>query len=179
MRCILVRASSAAVIVAAFPFICHAEAQMQVVKAGAEHATRQIVDDWVVACVPSDGKRKSCVMSQTLASKKLNQPVGMLLFGKDRNGKLKGSVRIPVGVSLASGAVVRIARQAPFTVPFTACHRIGCFAAFDMTESLIRQFKTAGNITVEVQSVSQKPLSFNFSPRGLPGAYESYLAQSK
>lgn len=178
MRQVLIRFSIFAAFVLASNSTTRAEGPMQVAKASAETATREVIGDWVVTCSPKAG-HKTCVMSQTLASKKLRQPVGALMIGKDRTGKLKGSLRMPVGVSLREGVIIKIEHQDPLAVPFTACHRIGCFAPFDLSEPLVGKLKTATNITVVAHSVSQQALSFNFSARGFPSAYETYLAQSK
>jgi invasion protein IalB len=177
MRNVFLRFGAAATFVLTSCVATKAEAPVQAAKPSAETTTREVIGDWVVAC--SKAGRKTCVMSQTLASKKMKQPVSVLLIGKDRTGKLKGSLRMPVGVSLQEGVVIRIEHQDPFTVPFAACHRIGCFAPFDLNEPLVGKLKTASNITVVAHSVSQQALRFNFSTRGFSNAYETYLAQAK
>jgi invasion protein IalB len=118
-------------------------------------------------------------LSQTLSSEKLKKPIAVFSIGNDHTGKLKGSVRMPVGVALPAGVVVGIEKQNPFTVPYAACHRIGCFAAFDLTEPLLGQMRRATKITVVAQSISQQALSLNFSMSGFPSAYEAYLKGSK
>ena len=95
--------------------------------------TKQVIGDWVVSCAPAANGHNACVMSQTLASQKLKKTISVLSIGRDRAGKLTGSLRMPIGVSLPAGVVVGIANKDPFTVPYTACHRIGCFAPFDVT----------------------------------------------
>jgi invasion protein IalB len=179
MRNVLLRFGAAATFVLTSCVATKAEVPAQAAKQRAETATREVVGDWIVACSSPKTGHKTCVMSQTLASKKLKQPVSVLLIGKDRTGKLKGSLRMPVGVSLQEGVVIRIEHQDPFTVPFATCHRIGCFAPFDLSEPLVGKLKTASNITVVAHSVSQQALSFNFSTRGFSNAYETYMAQAK
>jgi invasion protein IalB len=147
--------------------------------AGATKSTRQVVGDWVVACAAADQGHKSCVMSQTLASEKLRKTVSVLMIGKDQTGKLKGSLRLPIGVSLAAGVVIGIDGQDPFTVPYSACHRIGCFAPFDLTEPRIGQMKKASKITAVAESVSKQALNLNFSTRGFPAAYQAYLKDTE
>lgn len=142
-------------------------------------STRQVIGDWVVACVPTTAGHKSCVMSQALASKKLQQRVSVFSIGTDQTGKLKGSFRVPVGVALKEGVVVDVENRDPFTVPYAACHRVGCFAPFDLNAPLLGKLKAATKITVVVHSVSQQALQFNFSARGFANAYEVYVAQSK
>jgi invasion protein IalB len=156
-----------------------ADVSAQAAKTEVAKSTRQIVGDWVVACTDTDGGHKSCVMSQTLSSGKLKTPVSVLLIGKDRTGKLKGSLRMPVGVSLPPGVDIVIEKQGRFTVPYAACHRFGCFAPFELNASLLGKLKTATKITAIAHSVSQRALNFNFSGRGFAGAYGAYLAQSK
>jgi invasion protein IalB len=142
-------------------------------------STRQVVGDWIVACSPAAKGHKSCVMSQTLASEKLRKTVSVLMIGKDRTGKLKGSLRLPVGVSLPAGVVVGIDNQDPFTVPYSTCHRIGCFAPFDLTEPRIGQMKKASKITAVAESISKQALNLNFSTRGFPAAYDAYLKETQ
>jgi len=178
MRHVFVRFGAVVAFVLTSYVATKAEAPVQAAKPSAE-TTREVVGDWVVACSPPKTGHKTCVMTQTLASKKLKKPVSVLLIGKDRTGKLKGSLRMPVGVSLQEGVVIRIEHQDPFTVPFAACHRIGCFAPFDLNEPLVVKLKTATNITVVAHSVSQQALRFSFSTRGFSNAYETYLAQAK
>jgi invasion protein IalB len=167
------------VIVTIAPTAKSAEAPAESIAAAASKVTRQVFGDWVVACVPQKSEHRSCIMLQTLASQKLKKPVSVFTIGKDRTGKLKGSLRLPVGVSLAEGIVVDIGKQAPFTVPYSACHPIGCFAPFDLTAPLVGDLKSAKRIEVVAHSVSQQALKFDFSTRGFPAAYERYLAQSK
>ncbi len=141
--------------------------------------TRQVIGDWVVECTPPEKGHKSCVMSQTLSSEKLKKTVSVLTIGRDQAGKLKGSLRLPVGVSLPAGVVVGIENQNAFTVSYTACHRIGCFAPFDLTEPMLGQIRKSSKISAVAQSVSKQALNLNFSTRGFPSAYETYLKESK
>lgn len=141
--------------------------------------TRQIIGDWVVACSGPKEGHKACVISQTLSSEKLKQTVSVLTIGKDQEGKLKGSLRLPVGVSLPAGVVIGIEKQTPFTVPYSACHQIGCFAPFDLGEPMLSQIRNASKISAVAKSVSQQALVLNFSTRGFPSAYEAYLKESK
>jgi invasion protein IalB len=172
-------AIAALAIVAIAPTAKSAETQAESMTAASSKVTRQVFGDWVVACVPQKSGHKSCIMLQTLASQKLKKPVSVFTIGKDRAGKLKGSLRVPVGVSLSEGVVVDVGKQAPFTVSYSACHPIGCFAAFDLTAPLIGNLKSAKQIAVIAHSVSQQALKFDFSTRGFPAAYERYVAQSK
>ena len=100
----------------------------------AAKSTKQVIGDWVLTCTPAANGHNACVMSQTLASQKLKKTISVLSIGRDRAGKLTGSLRMPIGVSLPAGVVVGIANKDRFTIPYTACHRIGCFAPFDVTE---------------------------------------------
>jgi invasion protein IalB len=156
-----------------------ANAPGRAAKSEVAKSTRQVIGDWVVACIATDGGHKSCIMSQTLSSSKLRTPVSVFLIGKDRNGKPIGSLRMPVGVSLPPGVDIAIEKQDPLTVPYAACHRFGCFAPFDLNPSLLGKLKAASRITAIAHSVSQRALNFNFSGRGFAGAYAAYLAQSK
>lgn len=142
-------------------------------------ATSQIIGDWLLACAPPVKGHKSCVMSQTLVSDKLKKPVGVLTIGRDQAGKLKGSFRLPVGVSLPAGVVVGLEKENSFAVSYTACHRTGCFASFDLTESLLEQIRKAPKISAVVQNTSKQALNFTFSTRGFPDAYAGYLKESK
>jgi invasion protein IalB len=118
-------------------------------------------------------------MSQTLSSEKLNKTISVLTIGRDGGGKLKGSLRLPVGVSLPPGVVVGIENQNAFAVPYTACHRVGCFAPFDLTEPMLSQIQKSSKISVVAQSVSKQALNLKFSTRGFPDAYQIYLEESK
>ncbi|CCB66507.1 protein of unknown function [Hyphomicrobium sp. MC1] len=64
-------------------------------------------------------------------------------------------------------------------MPYTACHRGGCFAPFDLTEPMLSQIRKSSKISVVAQSVSKRALNLNFSTRGFPGAYQIYLKESK
>jgi invasion protein IalB len=142
-------------------------------------STRQVIGDWVIACTPVADARKSCMMFQTLASAKLKSVVSVFTIGKDRAGKLKASIRLPVGVALTAGVVVDIESQNSFTVPYSTCHRTGCFAPFDLTEPMLGQMRKATKISAAAQSVSKQAFNVNFSTRGFPAAYEAYLDQSR
>jgi invasion protein IalB len=140
---------------------------------------RQAVGDWVVLCAPQSGGHKSCMLSQTLASEKLGKTVGVLTIGRDRSGKLKGSFRLPVGVALAAGVVVGFEDKSPFNVPYSACHRIGCFAPFEITEPMLDRMRKATKISAVAQSMSQQAIKFDFSSRGFPAAYDAYVMESR
>ncbi|WP_409560799.1 invasion associated locus B family protein [Hyphomicrobium sp. MC8b] len=142
-------------------------------------ASRQVIGDWVVTCTPPISGHKSCMMTQALASGKLGQTVSVFTIGRDRAGTLKASIRVPVGVSLPDGVIVGIENGDRFKVPYSACHRIGCFAPFDLTEPLLGKMRKATKISAVAQSVSQRPLALNFSVRGFPAAYERYVNESR
>lgn len=179
MRHVFVLVAVAAMLGMGLSGVGGAEAPARAAQTVAAKSTRQVIGDWVVTCAPAVAAHESCIMSQTLSSEKLKKPIAVFSIGKDHSGKLKGSLRIPVGVSLPAGVVVGIEKQNPFIVPYAACHRIGCFAAFDLTEPLLGQIKRATKITVVAQSISRQALSLNFSTRGFPSAYEAYLKGSK
>ncbi len=141
--------------------------------------SRQVIGDWVIACTPLAKGHKSCNMTQTLASEKLGKTVSVFMIGRDKAGKLKGSIRLPVGVAIPSGVVVGIDSKSPFTVPYSACHKFGCFAPFDLTEPMLGQMRKATKISAVAQSVSTRALNLNFSTRGFPAAYETYLKESR
>ena len=142
-------------------------------------ASRQVIGDWVVTCARSSTGNKSCTMTQTLASEKLGKTVSVFTIGRDRGGKLKASIRVPVGVSLPDGVVVGIEGSDRFKITYSACHRIGCFAPFDLTEPLLGKIGKATKISAVARSVSQQPLALNFSARGFPAAYERYVKESR
>ncbi|MBS0237904.1 MAG: invasion associated locus B family protein [Proteobacteria bacterium] len=168
----------AGVAVAALAGAARAEAPASVEAANAQPAA-QTIGDWLVACEAEVKGHKSCALSQTLVSGKLKKTVGVLTIDKDAAGKLKGSLRLPVGVSLSAGVVVDIEGKAALTVPYAACHRSGCFAQFDLTEPLLGHMRKASKISAVVQDTSNKPLSLTFSTRGFPDAYAAYVKESK
>lgn len=141
--------------------------------------TRQAIGDWLVTCTPPNTKHRSCMMSQTLSSRTLKKTVSVLAIGKDRAGKLKASIRLPVGVALPAGVTVSIEHQKQFTVPYSACHRIGCFAPFDLTDTMLGQMGKTPTVSVVARSVSEQALTLNFSTRGFPAAYETFLRESR
>lgn len=75
--------------------------------------------------------------------------------------------------------MVGVENRDPFNVPYTACHRVGCFAPFNVTERLLGQMQKATKITVVAQSVSKQALNLNFSMRGFSDAYAAYVTKSK
>lgn len=156
-----------------------AAAETRAETAAAAKPTKQVIGDWVVSCAPAANGHNACVMSQTLASQKLKKTISVLSIGRDRTGKLTGSLRMPIGVSLPAGVVVGVENRDPFNVPYTACHRVGCFAPFNVTERLLGQMQKATKITVVAQSVSKQALNLNFSMRGFSDAYAAYVTKSK
>jgi hypothetical protein len=114
-----------------------------------------------------------------IAESKLEQPVSVFFIGRDGTGKLKGSLRMPVGLALKDGVVVGVEDREAFKVPYAACHRIGCFAPFDLSARSLGELKSATNISVVAHSVSHSALRFNFSGRGFARAYDTYIAWSK
>lgn len=168
----------AGIAMAALAGAARAEAPASVEAAKAQPVV-QTIGDWLVACEAETKGHKSCVLSQTLVSEKLNKTVGVLTIDKDAAGKLKGALRLPVGVSLPAGVVVDVEGKAALTVPYAACRRSGCFAQFDLTEPLLSQMRKASKISAVVQDTSNKSLSLTFSTRGFPDAYAAYVKESK
>jgi invasion protein IalB len=142
----------------------------------AARPSTQLFGDWLVACSGPAPNAKTCQMSQTLSSTRLKKTVSVLTIAKDRNGKLRGSFRLPVGVSLAQGLVVSIDSKA-FNVPYSACHRVGCFAPFDLSAPMIDQLSKATKVSAVAQSTSNQNIALNFSTRGFRAAYDAYLKQ--
>ena len=137
--------------------------------------SRLTVGDWVVACDERVQGKKSCLMTQTLSSARSGKTLSVLSIGKDRTGKLTGSFRFPVGISLTDGVVVDIENKSSFNVAYSTCLRVGCIAAFQLTDDLIGQTKSAKKITATIQNGPQGALSLEFSLRGFPEAYQAYL----
>ncbi len=142
-------------------------------------ATSEVIGDWLVACAPPSKGPRSCVLSQTLVSGKSNQPVGRLAIDKDQSGKLRGTLRLPVGVSLPAGVVLDLEKQtAPLSVPYEVCYRTGCLATFGVTEPLLEHLSKASKISAVAQNRAKEPLNLTFSTRGFSDAYAAYAKAS-
>ena len=157
----------------------HAEVAASIDTAKAQ-PTNEVIGDWRVTCGPPAKGRRTCALSQTLVSAKLKKPVGVLTIRRDDAGKLKGSLRLPVGVALQAGVVLGLENQAaPLTLPYATCHHTGCFAPFDVREPMLGQMGKASKITAVVQNTFKEPLNLTFSTRGFPAAYAAYVKASQ
>ena len=87
--------------------------------AAAAKPTKQVIGDWVVSCAPAANGHNACVMSQTLASQKLKKTISVLSIGRDRTGKLTGSLRMPIGVRFrpALWSVSKTETHSTFPIP--------------------------------------------------------------
>lgn len=140
--------------------------------------SRMTVGDWIVVCDERAEGKKSCLMSQTLSSARSGKTLSTLTIGKDRKGKLTGSFRFPVGMSLADGVVVDVEDKA-FNVAYSTCLKVGCIAPFEFTEALLGQTQKAKKMTATVQNGTQGPLALEFSLRGFSEAYQAYRNASE
>lgn len=128
-------------------------------------------DDWGVVC-QAVGNATSCVVRQVQSNNQTKQMVLTAEIGKTPDGKLNGVLLLPLGLSLAQGAQLKIGDAALGGVrPFSTCLLQGCLVPLAITDDVIAKLRTGSNVTIAVTAASPaQPLTFTISLKGFSNA---------
>ena len=128
-------------------------------------------EDWGVIC-RAPGDLTSCLARQVQSNNQTKQVVLTAEIAKLPDGKFAGALMLPLGLSLAQGAQLKLADTPLGSArPFSTCLPQGCLVPLDITDDVIAKLKAGSAITVAVTTAAPaQPLTFTVSLKGLSGA---------
>lgn len=128
-------------------------------------------DDWGVACQMQE-KVPACVARQVQTNKQTNQTVLTIEIGKAQDGKHGGVLLLPLGLSLAQGAQLRIDEGTPgAAIAFTTCLPQGCLVPLDFSADMIAKLRVGKMLNINITAVnSNQPMTLAVSLKGLSNA---------
>lgn len=149
----------------------------------AQQSTTASYDDWTVRCVmqPGPPAKKLCHMEQLARLPDKAEPISRVAVAPPANARpLHLVVQLPVNVWIATGVKLQIGENdvAPRSGTFGRCVPAGCFAAVELGESGLKQFRSAtapGRITY--RNAAQQEVAIPVSFKGFAPAYEAMMKE--
>ncbi|WP_337182397.1 invasion associated locus B family protein [Shinella sp.] len=138
---------------------------------GGANSLVETYDDWGVVCQVA-GNVASCLTRQVQSNNQTQQVVLTAEIARLPTGKFAGALMLPLGLSLAQGAQLKIG-DAPLggVRAFSVCLPQGCLVPLDITDDVIAKLKAGNALNVDVTaSAPARPLTFTVSLKGLSGA---------
>ena len=94
-------------------------------------------NDWSVVCQAA-GDVTACVVRQVQSNSQTNQHLLTIEIARDGTDKLTGVLLLPLGLSLAQGAQLKIGETTIGGMRvFSTCIQQGCLAPFDITDETL------------------------------------------
>lgn len=128
-------------------------------------------DDWGVVCQVT-ANVTSCLARQVQSNEQTKQSVLTIEIAKAVDGKFRGGLLLPLGLSLAQGAQLKIG-DTPLggARAFSMCLPQGCLVPLDITDEVITKLKAGSALNVAVVAGAPvRPLTFTVSLKGLSNA---------
>lgn len=127
--------------------------------------------DWTVNCV-IENAAKICVLSQAQGNKETGQRTFAIEVRAPRNGLSDGTVLMPFGLRLESGAVLKLDdKELGQGLRFATCIPQGCLLPFSFPAAATDAMKTAKNLAVISQNLANgQAVTFNISLNGFAAA---------
>lgn len=115
-------------------------------RALAQQQTTATYNDWTLRCTSGAGTppQKFCDMEQVSQLKGKEQPFSRVAIARPAKGEpLRLIVQLPVNVAIAGGVKIELGKDAGLSGAFTRCLPAGCFAAVELKDDALRQFRAA------------------------------------
>lgn len=80
-------------------------------------------------------------------------------------------IRVPLGTYLPAGVALQFGRNEAKAIPFQNCNRLGCLAAYAVTEAEIAAMLQGADVTVSIQNLKQRPITLAVPAGGFAEAY--------
>ena len=126
---------------------------------------------WKVSCSNSQ-TGLDCRALQTLFVKQTGQPVLTVAVRIPTDTKKPVMLfSLPLGAYLPSGAALQFGREAAKAMPILSCDRSGCFAQYAISNAEIAAMLKGSDLTITLQDMQRKPLTFVVPVTGFPEAY--------
>ena len=138
------------------------------------------VGDWTVRCFPV-ASPSPCDMYEELDDKNTHQRVLSFSIAyvpsSDRNVV---QIAVPLGVSLASGTVLKTDSYTSPKMPFRRCDRDGCYVELAVPPDIINSLTKSGpDGSLNIVADNGKAFALKFSLNGFAGAHDAMTSLAK
>jgi len=142
--------------------------------------TGQRFGAWILACPPPEQSKAGCLLAQEVSEALSRKVVFVWLIQYDDKGQLLGAFRLPTGVFVNRGLILKIDPKTDgLRVEYTRCDPGECQAVFSITNDLAKQLTTAKSVTVTIALTSGKAADVELSMDGFAGALSALATKSK
>lgn len=138
------------------------------------------VGDWTVRCFPV-ASTSPCDMYEELDDKNSRQRVlGVSIAYVPSSDRHVAQIAVPLGVAIASGAVIKTDSYTSPKMPFRRCDREGCYVELLLPQAIIDSLAKSGpEASVNIVADSGKSFALRFSLNGFAGAHDSMSALAR
>ncbi|HZP19894.1 MAG TPA: invasion associated locus B family protein [Bauldia sp.] len=143
--------------------------------------TQQKFGSWTFACPAADvAARVGCVILQQISEPLSRRVVFVAMLQYDQKGQLMGAFRVPPGVFINRGIVIKSAPDAEGArVEYERCDQRECQAVFPVTKDMVKQWSAAKSATVTLALTSGKNADVDLPLDGFSGAVQALSAAPK
>jgi len=129
--------------------------------------------DWTVTCRFVD-KQKLCSLSQVQGLSQTGQRAFAIELRAPRDGKTEGTIIMPFGVSLESGAILKVDdKDIGKGFRFSTCVPQGCLLPVSFPTASTDAIRKGGKLVAATLNVSNgEAVTFNVSPNGFSSALD-------
>ena len=138
------------------------------------------VGDWTVRCFPV-ASTSPCDMYEELDDKNTRQRVlGVSIAYVPSSDRHVAQIAVPLGVSIASGIVIKTDSYTSPKMPFRRCDREGCYVEIPLPQDVIDSLAKSGpDATVNIVADGGKAYALRLSLNGFAGAHDSMSALAR
>ncbi len=136
---------------------------------------------WVLGCPAAGANPKAgCVLVQQISETLSRKVVFVWLIQYDEHGQLLGAFRLPTGVFVNRGLVMKPDGKGDgLRVEYTRCDPNECQAIFSLSADLTKQLAGAKAVTVEIALTNGNTASVQLDMDGFAGALAALAARAK
>jgi invasion protein IalB len=146
---------------------------------GAPSGTGQQFGSWVLGCPATADQGAPCVLVQEVSETLSRKVVFVWLVQYDKSGSLLGAFRLPTGVFVDRGLVMKMDDKAEgLKVNYTRCDPGECQAVFTISDNLIKQLSAAKIVRVEIALTNGRTANVQLDMNGFPAALAALKARS-
>ena len=138
------------------------------------------VGDWTVRCFPVTST-SPCDMYEELDDKNSKQRVlGVSIAFVPGNNNHVAQIAVPLGVAIASGAVIKTDSYTSPKMPYRRCDRDGCYVELLLSQDVVDSLSKSGpEATVNIVADGGKSFALRFSLNGFAGAHDAMSALAR
>ncbi|WP_133770920.1 invasion associated locus B family protein [Enterovirga rhinocerotis] len=137
------------------------------------NAINETFGDWTVDCRITDNQKR-CVLSQVQGNRQTGQRVFALELDVPKDGKTEGTILMPFGVNLGSGALLKLDdKDLGQGLRFSTCMQQGCLLPVSLPTVATDAMRAGKTLVVASLNLSTgEPITFNVSLDGFGAALD-------